>query len=103
MVGGDGIERGNRLVPVDSDMGPTAGNLLHASLDERCPVGDRYFFEDDGERSASPQDGMTVGGTHIACPVALAEHRDQVPPAVYVGQTQRESTRLTAAALSPRG
>ena len=98
MVGGDRYECLHSLPAIDRDVRPTSRRDLYVSLDDRRSQLDRDLLQGGGPGSPTPKRHLTLGGAHVAYPIALAEHRDQVPLAVDVRHAQREASQLPALA-----
>src|SRR5665647_2472663 len=90
VVRGDRLERLNGLVPVDGDVRPASRHPLDVPPDHRRPLLHRHLDEPDRTRPASPQGGETSRDTHVPDPVALAEHRNDVPLALAVRHAEGE-------------
>jgi hypothetical protein len=79
VVRGDRLERLDGLTPVDGDVWAASRHAPDVLSDHRRPILHRHLDERDRTRPTSPQGGATSRGTNVPDPVALAEHRDDIP------------------------
>jgi hypothetical protein len=88
---GNGLKTLNRGTPGHGDVGPTARDLVHVSLQDRAAPGGRDFLETTGVRAAAAQHDPASRCTDVVHPGTLAEHRHEVPVAAYVRHTEWEA------------
>ena len=90
------FELGLGGVPVDGNMRADAGDRLEVSPDDPRALRHRNLGGDDGAAATADHRGSPAGCSEVLRPVALAEHADQVPAAIEVGQPEREADRSAA-------
>src|SRR5665647_122076 len=90
VVRGDRLERLDGLMPVDGDVWAASRHAPDVPPDHRRPLLHRHLDERDRTHPAPPQGRATSRGTNVPDPVALAEHRDDVPLAPDVRHAERE-------------
>jgi hypothetical protein len=90
VVRGNRLERLDWLVPVYRDVRAASWHAPDIPPDHRRPLIHWHLEESDRTRPASPQGRAPLRGTHVPDPIALAEHRDDVPLAPDVRHAERE-------------
>ncbi len=91
VVRSDRLKRLDGLVPVDGDVRSASRHPVDVPPDHRRPIIHRNLDEQDHPRPASAQGRLTPCGAHVADPVALTEHRDDIPLAPDVRHANGES------------
>ena len=100
----DGVQRGDcfeglhRFSPVDGDVWASTGHRLQVALEDRGALFDGDLGEPDRGGVAMVEGAVALGGADVAHPVAVAEHRDEVPVVLPVSHAQRDAHRRTSLA-----